>query len=211
MVGVVVVLIIGGCAGDDGDVATPEATSTSPIPVDRSYPEDIATACAAHDAAFEDLIADFSITDAQHADRLQSIADTEAAGGRLEPLLRDLADAYRRGDASIPDTIGPECRGETPTTLDEAAKADRDRYLAEVRAAEPAITDSDNDLLEAIDLGCDIIGLAVDQGDPPDNPDALMATAWAPLDTLDHAEHVLRVGVPIYCPEHADLVASILG
>lgn len=93
--------------------------------------------------------------------------------------------------AAIPDTIGPECRGETPTTLNAAAKDDRDRYLAEVRAAEPAITDSDNDLLEAIDLGCGIIGLAVDQGDPPDNPDALMATAWAPLDTLDHAEHVL--------------------
>ena len=150
-------------------------------------------------------------SDDEIADRLDVLASGTAAGGPLEVPLAEMAEAFRRGDTSIPETVTPICLGEAPTTAGGEESDDRERYLSGVRAAAPDIADSDSDLITAIELGCDTLGLAEDNGRPPSNRDQLLASAWAPLDEMDHAEHVLRVGVPIFCPDHAELVTRLLG
>lgn len=186
------------------DVPPTPATTT-----EATYPEGIAAACEGYEAAFADWLD--GGTDQRYAGALEDLASGDAAGTPLEGPLDELAAGLRRGDATLPDTVTPICRGETPTTLsgDEAER--QTRYLDAVRSAVPGIQDGDNDLLEAIDMGCGLLDRSAEDGDMPTNRDQLLAMAWAPLNDIDDAEHVLREGVPIFCPQHGDVVESLLG
>lgn len=199
-----IAVLIVGCGGDT-DTAAPTTTVASTTTV--SYPEGIASACSAYRAASEAWMG--TGADDAFAAALEEAAGA-AAGTDVEGPLLEMAAGLRRGDASIPDGVTPICRGEAPTTLPPEEADRREQYLAAVRAAAPGITDGDNDLLESISLGCDLLDLGATNSNLPTNRDQLLAMAWAPLDDMEDAEHVLRVGVPLYCPQHSALVDHLL-
>lgn len=198
------VLLLAACGGED-DSASPAVTGSSSTAT--TFPTDIAQACSAYVSSLD--AGQRMQSDSERASTLEGIAAGDARGTRLEAALVEMAEAFRRGDASIPETVLTLCRGGTTTTL-TGEEADRQTgFLATVRAAAD-IADSDTDLLTAIDLSCDLLDLAVENGKLPTSRDQLMATAWAPLADMNDAEHVLRAGVPLYCPQHADLVERLL-
>lgn len=201
----VAVLLAVGCSAEGGAGSVGASTSTA---APTTFPPHIEAACRAYQGLWAALPADAS--DAEHAARLDDLAAGEAAGTRLEPLLTEMAEALRCGDASIPDTVTTVCAGRTPTTLSPEELDRETEYLHTVRAAAPDISDSDSDLVTAIDLACDGLDLAAATGELPTNGDQLMALAWPPLSDMADAEHVLRAGVPLYCPQHTELVERLL-
>lgn len=106
----------------------------------------------------------------------------------------------------IPDPGDESASMPTSTKMAPAEAERRSEFLSGVRAEAPHIPDDDYDLMLSIELACDGFDLRV-----PANRDQAMAAAFPPLQEWEDAEPVLRVGVPIMCPQHTEDVMEALG
>lgn len=178
---VVAFALVAGCATQD---ASPPASPQ-------------VTACQ----EAEKILGDLSLNDAQTAAALRAIeTDNQGLAEAIEETARGFAD----GDASIPDTITPVCRGDVDGVPE--LTEDHRRFLEDTRALNPSLDSvGDNDLLASIDLACD----GLDLGEPS-NRDQLLGLPYPLLPDFEDGEAVLRAGVPIFCSQHQQLVDDLL-
>lgn len=189
-------LVMVGCSGSD--IRTNESSASTAGPPTSEALGPVETACR----EAREILGDLSLNDAQIATALRAI---ETEGRALAEAIEETARGFEDGDASIPDTITPVCRGDADGVPE--LTADQRRFLDDTRALNPSLASvGDNDLLASIDLACD----GLDLGEPPSNRDQLLGLAYPPLPEFEDGEAVLRAGVPIFCPQHQQLVDDLL-
>lgn len=210
---IVLSLCVGVAACGTGENNDTEATAPERLPAEPGVPpEGLEQACDSYRQAFNEYVsAPEAISDAEYADRLETIADNEALGTQLEALLRAEAEAFRQGALNIDAApILAVCDPQGPTAERPAEAWEepnlRASYLEQVKAADPALAEfHDGDLVAGGEMVC----MTLQTADSP-QPRSLLSSIVFGASNIpeDRAGAIIDVAVDLFCPEHKELVGA---